>query len=190
MIYLKEILSEKIDIEALEIGTQIEGCGTIEGPHTLAIIKRLIGKIQRRLKEPQIFVQGRPELIPKRQYYDDAGLDLKCAAEKVDIESGAKAIIPTGIKIAIPYGYEGDVRPRSGLTTRGIFAIPGTIDAGYRGEIQVVLFNTTRYPVSFKYGERIAQLIIRPIWTGDLIPAPMLPQDTERGSNGFGSTGK
>ena len=121
----------------------------------------------------------------------DAGADL-VAAEAVRLEPGERALVGTGVRIALPDGYAAFVVPRSGLAAKhGITVVnsPGTIDAGYRGEIKVILLNTDRsdaYDVAI--GDRIAQVIIMPVTRATFVPVEALP-DSDRGSGGFGSTG-
>ncbi len=183
----KDIMERPNDIA---IGDYILGVGQILTEMDASFARKLAQYVSKKYSEPNIFIKCLDDnLIPKRQYPDDSGLDIKCAIEKVDIEPNEFAIIPTGISIAIPPGFEGQIRPRSGLTVKGIVATLGTIDAGYRGEIQVTLRNLTKFPVSIKYGQRIAQLVITPVWIGEPIKVQHLPANTERGSNGFGSTG-
>jgi dUTP pyrophosphatase len=121
----------------------------------------------------------------------DAGLDLY-AAETVTLAPGARAAVGTGIAVAIPPGCAGFVLPRSGLALRhglSLVNTPGLIDAGYRGEIRVVLINHDREtPLTLARGDRIAQLVIQRIESADLIEVDKLPT-TPRGSGGFGSTG-
>jgi dUTP pyrophosphatase len=121
-----------------------------------------------------------------------AGLDLTAAViEPVTIEPGKRAMIPTGIAIALPEGYEAQVRPRSGLAARhGITVLnsPGTIDADYRGEIRVILVNLGDQPFAVEPKARIAQLIIAPVARVVWEMAESLPE-TIRGEGGFGSTG-
>lgn len=121
---------------------------------------------------------------------DSAGMDLR-AAEDFALAPGARATIPTGIAMAIPSGFEGQVRPRSGLAARfGVTVLnsPGTIDADYRGEIKVLLINLGDAPVSFARGERIAQLVIAPVTRAQLVQVASL-DETRRGDGGFGSSG-
>jgi dUTP pyrophosphatase len=104
---------------------------------------------------------------------------------------GARALVPTGIAIASPEGYEGQVRPRSGLAARhgvSIVNAPGTIDADYRGEVQVLLVNLGSESVAISRGMRIAQLVIAPVVRAHIVEAESLDK-TSRGSGGFGSTG-
>jgi dUTP pyrophosphatase len=132
--------------------------------------------------------------LPQYQSADAAGLDLFAAVpaeSAVVIPPGGRALIPTGIAIALPQGYEGQVRPRSGLAARhGITVLnaPGTVDADYRGEIQVVLANLGSEPFAVSRGTRIAQLIIAPVQQVTLVETVTL-DSTVRGQGGFGSTG-
>ena len=121
----------------------------------------------------------------------DAGADL-FAAEDVDLAPGERALVRTGIAIALPEGYAGFVHPRSGLAARhGVTLVnaPGTIDAGYRGEIKVILLNTDpARAVSLRRGDRIAQLVVQRVENVTFREVPALPESA-RGDNGFGSTG-
>ena len=128
---------------------------------------------------------------PSRAHTDDAGLDL-CARAPVIIQPGQITSVDTGVAVAIPAGYAGFVTPRSGLAAKyGISIVnsPGLIDPGYRGEIRVVLINHGSEPFNVSRGARIAQLIILPI---AVIPHKVVAQldDTERGNDGFGSSGQ
>lgn len=132
--------------------------------------------------------------LPRYQTPGSAGMDLPAALPAdapVTLAPGEWRLIPTGLAIALPDGYEAQVRPRSGLAAK--FAIscvntPGTIDADYRGEIHVNLINHGREPFIVRRGERIAQMIIAPVVQAVLIPADSL-DETQRGAGGFGSTG-
>ncbi|KIX11467.1 dUTP diphosphatase [Dethiosulfatarculus sandiegensis] len=121
-----------------------------------------------------------------------AGMDLAAALkDTLVLQPGQIALIPTGLALAIPPGYEGQVRPRSGLAVKhGITVInaPGTIDADYRGEVMVGLINLGAEPVNLKRGDRVAQLIIAPVCQAVLTEVDELP-DTDRGAGGFGHTG-
>jgi dUTP pyrophosphatase len=132
-----------------------------------------------------------PELpLPAYAHPNDAGLDL-IAAERATLGPGARALVPTGIAVAIPPGYAGFVLPRSGLALRqGVTVLnaPGLIDAGYRGEVKVLLVNHDAAPVTFERGERIAQLVIQRVERAEPTPVAELPP-SERGPGGFGSTG-
>lgn len=129
--------------------------------------------------------------LPSYARPDDAGADLVCA-EDVDLAPGQRAVVGTGIAIALPAGYAAFVHPRSGLAARhGVTLVnaPGTVDAGYRGEIKVVLLNTDPVtPVSFRRGDRIAQLVVQRVERAAFREVAALP-DSARGDNGFGSTG-
>ena len=132
--------------------------------------------------------------LPAYQSALAAGLDLVAAVPTdapIQITSGARALIPTGVTIALPAGYEAQVRPRSGLALRhGVTVLnsPGTIDADYRGEIQIILVNLGSEPFVINRGMRIAQLVIAPISHVKLVESASL-DSTERSVGGFGSTG-
>lgn len=123
-----------------------------------------------------------------------AGMDLTAAVEirkPVTLKPGARALIPTGIILQLPEGYEAQVRPRSGLALKhGVTVLnsPGTIDADYRGEIGVILINLGQEPFEVRRGERIAQLIIAPVTRAELREVQIV-NETTRGQGGFGSTG-
>jgi dUTP pyrophosphatase len=128
--------------------------------------------------------------LPERAYSGDAGLDL-ATCEPLALGPGERAVVPTGLAVAIPVGYAGFVQPRSGLAARDGIAVvnsPGLIDSGYRGEIKVVLLNTDREK-SFvaEPGERIAQLVVLPVPDVQVEEVEELPE-TERGARGFGSS--
>jgi dUTP pyrophosphatase len=130
-------------------------------------------------------------VAPVYAHPGDAGADL-VAAEDVTLEPGGRALVPTGIAIAVPDGYAGFVHPRSGLASRhGVTVVnaPGTIDAGYRGEVKVALVNldpAAAYTV--RRGDRIAQLVVQPVVRAAFVQVEELP-GTRRGAGGFGSTG-
>ena len=130
--------------------------------------------------------------LPEYQSAQAAGLDLLAAiSADLIILPGQRALVPTGIAIALPAGSEAQVRPRSGLAARNgvtVLNTPGTIDADYRGEIQVILINLGHEPFVVKRGTRIAQLVIAPVQHASLTEVRELP-DTQRGGGGFGSTG-
>ena len=132
--------------------------------------------------------------LPAYQSADAAGLDLLAAVPDgtpVTLEPGGHALVPTGLIIALPSGYEAQVRPRSGLAARhGVTVLnaPGTIDADYRGEVSVLLINHGAAPFTIRRGERIAQMVIAPVIRAELV-AVTSHSATERGSGGFGSTG-
>ena len=130
--------------------------------------------------------------LPSYAKAGDAGADL---ATRIDftIKPGERMLVPTGISIALPNGYVALVHPRSGLAIKhGISMVntPGTVDAGYRGELQVILINhDLTQPVSFKKGDRIAQLVIKKVERAQFVEVENLP-GSERSADGFGSTGK
>jgi dUTP pyrophosphatase len=133
----------------------------------------------------------RPEAtLPSRAYDGDAGLDL-AACERVELRPGERAVVPTGIAVAIPEGFAGFVQPRSGLAARHGIAVvnsPGLIDSGYRGEIRVVLLNTDgERAFAAEAGERIAQLVVLPVPELELVEVDELPESA-RGARGFGSS--
>jgi dUTP pyrophosphatase len=129
-------------------------------------------------------------IVPKRAYAGDAGLDL-AACEPIELGPGERAVVGTGLAVAIPEGYAGFVQPRSGLAARHGIAIvnaPGLVDSGYRGEIRVVLLNTDRSePFLVEPGMRIAQLVIVPVPVLEVVERDELPE-SERGARGFGSS--
>jgi dUTP pyrophosphatase len=133
--------------------------------------------------------------LPAYQSAYAAGLDLLAAVPEdapLILSPGQRALVPTGLTIALPPGYEAQVRPRSGLAAKhGVTVLnaPGTVDADYRGEIGVLLINHGDAPFSIRRGERIAQLVIASVVQAELVPAASLAA-TERGSGGFGSTGR
>lgn len=130
--------------------------------------------------------------LPHYQTVHSAGVDLYAAVETdMAIDAGKWKLIPTGIAIAIPEGYEGQVRPRSGLALKhgiGMLNGPGTIDADYRGEIGIILFNFSDKPFAIKRGDRIAQLVFAKIEQAKLVIVEQL-SETARGAGGFGHTG-
>ena len=156
--------------------------------------------LKRVLSDPAIDVRvmrlphGKDLPLPSYQSARAAGLDLIAAVAAdapLTIAAGARTLVPTGIAIALPPGAEGQVRPRSGLATRHgltVLNAPGTIDADYRGEIQVLLVNLGSEPVTITRGMRIAQLVIAAVSQAQLREVTALPE-TPRGSGGFGSTG-
>ncbi|MBL3687018.1 dUTP diphosphatase [Leucobacter zeae] len=133
----------------------------------------------------------RAEQPPKYAHVGDAGADLR-STESVRIEPGERALIGTGISFALPEGYAAFVVPRSGLAAKhGITVLnsPGTVDAGYRGEVKVTLLNTDReHAFQVEPGDRIAQVIFMPVSRAVFAPVDDLPS-SERGTGGFGSTG-
>lgn len=135
--------------------------------------------------------------LPERATPHAAGMDLRAALPEPTwvLAPGERRLVPTGLAMAIPPGYEGQVRPRSGLAARhGVTVLnaPGTIDADYRGEVQVMLINHGGTPFTLDRGERIAQLLLAPVpqWGWQEVAAPAELGDTQRGEGGYGSTGK
>jgi dUTP pyrophosphatase len=129
--------------------------------------------------------------LPSYAHPGDAGLDLH-AADATVLQPGQRALVPTGIAVAIPDGWAGFVHPRSGLAVdHGVTVLnaPGTIDAGYRGEVRVALVNLGDAPVELAHGQRIAQLVLLPVARAEVRAVERL-SDTARGDGGFGSTGR
>jgi dUTP pyrophosphatase len=130
-------------------------------------------------------------VVPVRAYAGDAGMDL-AACERVELAPGARALVPTGLAVAIPDGYAGYVQPRSGLAAKhgiSIVNTPGLVDSGYRGELLVNLVNHDPVePFVVEPGMRIAQLVILPVPHVELVEVDELPE-SERGADGFGSSG-
>lgn len=133
--------------------------------------------------------------LPAYQTDHAAGLDLLAAVDEqtpLTLSPGARALVPTGLAIALPPGFEGQVRPRSGLALKhGVTVLnsPGTIDADYRGEVSVILINHGQEPFVVRRGERVAQLIVSPVTRGKLDLVVALTKTT-RNTGGFGSTGR
>ncbi|MDR3688962.1 MAG: dUTP diphosphatase [Fimbriimonas sp.] len=134
---------------------------------------------------------GEGATLPKYQTAGAAGMDL-CCSESFELQPLERRMVSTGVRIAVPPGYEAQVRPRSGLAHRhGISMVnsPGTIDSDYRGEIRVILINLGDKTVQFNHGERIGQLVLCPVAHAMLKVVDEL-DETQRGHGGFGSTGK
>ncbi|MTI44334.1 dUTP diphosphatase [Roseibium hamelinense] len=131
--------------------------------------------------------------LPAYQTNLAAGFDLTSANKApIELATGQRALIPTGLAMALPAGFEAQVRPRSGLAAKhGVTVLntPGTIDADYRGEIQVILINHGEEPFIVERGMRIAQMVIAPVVQAIILEVDALPE-TARGSGGFGSTGR
>jgi dUTP pyrophosphatase len=141
----------------------------------------------------QVLPHGEGLSLPAYATPGAAGLDLRCALpQPLTLQPGQRELVPTGIAVALPPGTEGQVRPRSGLATRhGITVLnaPGTVDSDYRGEVKVLLINLGSAPVVLERGDRIAQFVVAMCTTASLKQVDCL-DDTERGSGGFGHTGK
>ncbi len=133
--------------------------------------------------------------LPAYETADAAGMDLRAAVpedQPMTLKPGERAMVPTGLTIALPPRHEAQVRPRSGLAAKhGVTCLnsPGTIDADYRGEVKVILINHGQEPFVIKRGERIAQMVIAPVTRAELSVVATL-DETQRGAGGFGSTGR
>ncbi len=140
----------------------------------------------------QVMPEGESLPLPEYQTSHSAGMDLRAAiSESITLRPGQRQLISTGIRIALPGGYEAQVRPRSGLAVKhGVTVLnsPGTIDADYRGTVKVILINLGTEPFTINRGDRIAQLIIAPVIRAEWQPVAQV-DETTRGPNGFGSTG-
>lgn len=135
--------------------------------------------------------EGCEDLFPVKAHQDDAAYDLRSRGD-LELTPGRSTLVPTGVFIELPVGYEAQVRPRSGLALRHNLSLtnsPGTIDAGYRGEIGVIMFNPNPEPFAVHRGDRIAQMVIARLADVELVAADELT-DSERGAGGFGSTGR
>ena len=145
------------------------------------MVKILVKKFDKNIKLPTYKTSG------------SSGMDLVAYIKnKIIINPGKSAMIPTGIAVAIPYNYEIQIRPRSGLAAKkgiSVLNTPGTVDADYRGEIKIILINLSKKPFLVKSGDRIAQMILCPVAKGKFKEVKNLPR-TPRGISGFGSTGK
>ena len=145
------------------------------------MVKILVKKFNKNIKLPTYKTSG------------SSGMDLVAHVKgKINIKPGKIAIIPTGIAIAIPINYEIQIRPRSGLAAKkgiSVLNTPGTIDSDYRGEIKIILINSSKKSFVVKSGDRVAQMILCPVAKGKLQEVKNLPK-TVRGKGGFGSTGK
>ena len=138
-----------------------------------------------------VLVVADANMVPSYAQPGDAGADLR-SAEALTIPAGERRLVKTGISIALPAGYVGLVHPRSGLALKhGITVLnaPGTVDAGYRGEIMVTLINTSNEDFEVSAGDRIAQLLIQEVVQAKFLLVDKLP-DSDRGQSGFGSTGR
>ena len=139
-----------------------------------------------------VLEHGRGLELPAYATAGSAGCDLRAAVtEPLELPPGEVRVVPTGICVAIPMGYEGQVRPRSGLATKHAVTVvnaPGTIDADYRGELRVALVNLGRQPYVISRGDRIAQLVLAPV-TRAVFDVHDALDPTDRGAGGFGSTG-
>lgn len=129
-------------------------------------------------------------VLPAYAHPGDAGMDIR-SVDDLEIAPGARALVHTGLVMVLPPGWEAQVRPRSGLALKhGVTVLntPGTIDAGYRGEVGVILANFGDAPFAVKKGDRIAQVVVAPVTTAAIEETDVV-DDTDRGGGGFGSTG-
>jgi dUTP pyrophosphatase len=144
------------------------------------------------MEKTKVSCAGDPGSIPRYQSEGAAGADLTAALDRdIVLAPGERVLVPTGIVLEIPPGFEGQIRPRSGLAVRhGVTVLnaPGTIDSDYRGEIKVVLINLGKESFVIKSGERIAQIVLSAVTKADFIHGGGVAE-TKRGSGGFGSTG-
>lgn len=134
---------------------------------------------------------GCEDLIPKKAHHDDAAFDLRSRVD-IDLIPGRSLLVPTGLFIELPVGFEAQIRPRSGLALKHDLTLtnsPGTIDAGYRGEVGIIMYNHGRETFAIKRGERIAQMVICELPDVELVCTDKLSESV-RGAGGFGSTGK
>jgi dUTP diphosphatase len=127
--------------------------------------------------------------LPVYQHPGDAGMDL-FAAEDMTLGAGEVKAVPTGIKMAIPDGYVGLIWDKSGISLQGVHRLAGVVDAGYRGEVKVVMVNLGKVPFVFKQGQKVAQMLIQPVEAVEVVDVGEADLDeTARGAGGFGSTG-
>ncbi len=134
---------------------------------------------------------GCRDLIPAKAHFDDAAYDLRSRVD-MELPVGTSVLVPTGLFLELPVGYEAQVRPRSGLALKHNIMLtnsPGTVDAGYRGEVGVIVYNGGKAPFPVKRGDRIAQMVIARLPEVVLVEADDLAESL-RGAGGFGSTGK
>jgi dUTP pyrophosphatase len=127
--------------------------------------------------------------LPVRHHADDAGLDLHCS-EDAALEPGEGKVVPTGVAVAVPKGHVGMIADRSSMAKRGLKVAGGIVDAGYRGEVGVVLWNLSKEAVRLRRGDRIAQMLVLPIAAPSVREVKAFDEPTSRGQRGFGSTGK
>jgi len=141
----------------------------------------------------EVLPHGRGIELPRYETEGAAGMDLRAAiAEPIDLQPLERRAVPTGLRLRIPSGWEGQVRPRSGLALKQGLSMPnspGTIDSDYRGELQVLLINLSPSPLTITPGQRIAQLVFCPVGRAVLRTVVHIEEDTARGKGGFGSTG-
>lgn len=144
-------------------------------------------------KTINVELMNEDSVMPSYAYPSDSGFDLYSTKE-IEIGSFGRVLVPTGIKLSFPEGYEIQVRPKSGLAIKQgltVLNTPGTVDQGYTGEIQVIVFNTNNYSVMIPKGMKIAQAVLCPVVPGKLVEFELVSsvEEKDRGNNGFGSTG-
>lgn len=144
-------------------------------------------------KTISVELMNEDSIMPSYAYPSDSGFDLYSTKE-IEIGSFGRVLVPTGIKLSFPEGYEIQVRPKSGLAIKQgltVLNTPGTVDQGYTGEIQVIVFNTNNYSVMIPKGMKIAQAVLCPVVPGKLVEFELVSsvEEKDRGDNGFGSTG-
>lgn len=150
-------------------------------------------KVAVKIKKLENFDSGFP--TPSYESPGAAGADVRASLKdkkELTVEPGQRVLVPTGLAMEIPRGYEIQVRPRSGLSLKTDLLVanaPGTVDSDYRGEVCVIIFNTGEKPHSISHGERIAQLVLAPVIQADFCETEGELGETERGAGGFGSTG-
>ncbi len=143
--------------------------------------------------EVEALAHGEGLPLPAYATAGSVGVDLRAAVDdELSLPPGGRLLVPTGLRVAIPVGFEGQVRGRSGLAARhgiGLPNAPGTIDSDYRGELKVILINWSDEPFTIRRGDRIAQLVFAPVATAELVEVGQVG-DTSRGGGGFGHTGR
>ncbi|OGV34060.1 MAG: hypothetical protein A2020_01165 [Lentisphaerae bacterium GWF2_45_14] len=135
--------------------------------------------------------EGCDDLVPAKAHHDDAAYDIRARAE-VELVPRKPVLVPTGLFLELPIGYEAQIRPRSGMALKHALTVPnspGTIDAGYRGEVSVIVLNAGDESYHVKRGERIAQMVISKLPDVEMVQVESL-SESKRGAGGFGSTGK
>ena len=136
-------------------------------------------------------MEGCDDLVPAKAHHDDAAYDIRARAE-VELVPRKPVLVPTGLFLELPIGYEAQIRPRSGMALKHALTVPnspGTIDAGYRGEVSVIVLNAGDESYHVKRGERIAQMVISKLPDVEMLQVESL-SESKRGAGGFGSTGK
>lgn len=139
------------------------------------------------------YIVRHPELTPRYAHPTDSGFDLMCAEKKSRrLFPGGTMVVPLGVVFKIPHGYEIQLRPKSGLASKGIVTILGTVDCGYRGELAAIVYlhPSALEPLQFKFGEKVCQGVIVPVIQARFEKVDEIETTTERGAAGFGSTGR